>query len=81
VPEVLASRPCPQGKFSDDGSVTEMMLDERHGDERLDVQHRAGDAGFAPATTDTHPLQVRASASNRMGGLTVGQQLMNGVSR
>jgi len=50
-----------------------MVLGKQICDERLDVQHRA--------TTDTHPLQVRASASNRMGGLTVGQQLMNGVSR
>jgi len=58
-----------------------MKLGEQHCDERLDVEHRAGDAGFSPATTDTHPLQVRASKSNRMGGLTVGQQLINRVSR
>jgi len=58
-----------------------MMLGEQICDERLDEQHRAGDAAFAPATTDTHPVQVRASASNRMGGLAVGQPLINRISR
>jgi len=81
APEVLANKPYPRGKFSDDARVTEMMLGKQICDERLDAQHRAGNEGFSPATTDTHPVQVRASASNRMGRLATGQQLINRVSR
>jgi len=58
-----------------------MMLGKQICDERLDAQHRAGNAGFSPATTDTHPVQARASEIDRMGGLTVDQQLINRVSR